>query len=181
MKRKTFEYFHKDIKQLRIDIGFRFAFTALFIITFAWQIVSMVMIEVKGSLTLMQGIVGAIVLISTLLLSLATFSYAFKDLRIISAIKTMGKCVSSVSILFSTKKTGFIKLYHLLVQFLTLAISLVFVACITYSILEITYLSSISYYMPMLLTICIAGYNSIYHIKDEIHTQNTVQEQSPMY
>ena len=181
MKRKNFEYFHKDIKQLKIDITFRFIFTALFIATFAWQIVSMVMEQINGGLSLMQGVVGAIVLISTMLLSLATFSYAFKDLRIISAIKTRGKCVSTVSILFSTKKTGFVKLYNYLIQFLTLVTSLVLVACITYSVLEVAYLSSISYYMPMLILICVAGYNSIYHVKDEILTQKTVQEQAPLY
>ena len=181
MKSKKFEYVHKDIKQLRKDIAFRFLFSILFLSTFVWQITSMIIISVNGDLSLMQGISAAIVLISSLMLCFVTFLYAFKDLRIIAAIKMNGKCVSSVNILFSTKKSGFLKLYNFLMQFLTLATSLVLIACITYSILEITVLSTISFYMPLLFVICISGYNSIYHIKDEITTQNTVREQNPLY
>ena len=181
MKTKTFEYFHKDIKQLKIDIIFRMIFSSLFLACFIWQIISMIVIAVNANITMLQGITSAFVLIGSLMLSVVTFSYAFKDLRIISAIKLNGKCVSSVNILFKTNKSSFIKLYSLLIQFLTLATSLVLVACVTYSILQITVLSTISFYMPLLLMMCVAGYNSIYHIKDEIRTQNTVQEQRPLY
>ena len=181
MNTKRFEYFHKDIKQLKIDIGFRIFFSVLFIACFIWQMVSTITISMKGSLSFVQTIVSGIVMVTSMVLCLITFSYAFKDFRIISAIKMNGKCVSTVSILFSTRKSGFVRLYHYLIQFLTLAVSLILIASITYSILQITVLSTISFYMPLLLTICVSGYNSIYHIKDEITTQNTVQEQRPLY
>ena len=181
MNAKRFEYFHKDIKQLKIDIGFRIFFSVLFIACFIWQMVLTITTSINGSLSFMQGIVSGVVMVTSMVLCLVTFSYAFKDFRIISAIKMNGKCVSSVSILFSTKKAGFVRLYHYLIQFLTLAVSLILIAGITYSILQVTILSTISFYMPLLLTICVSGYNSIYHIKDEITTQNTVQEQRPLY
>lgn len=181
MKTKTFEYFHKDIKQLKIDIIFRIIFSLLFLACFIWQIISMILVSINGKLSIIQGISAAFVLVGSLLLCVVTFSYAFKDLRIISAIKLNGKCVSSVNILFKTNKNSFIKLYNLLIQFLTLATTLVLIACVTYSILQITFLSTISFFMPLLLMLCVAGYNAIYHVKDEITTQNTVQEQRPLY
>lgn len=181
MNSKKFEYMHKDIKQLKKDIVFRVIFSILFLLTFIWQIASMVYVSIKGTLTTMQGIVAAIVLISTLLLCVVTFFYAFKDFRIIAAIKMNGSCVSSVQILFKTNKSSFVKLYRLLTQFLTLAVSLVLVASITYSILQVTFMSTISFYMPLLLLICTSGYNSIYQVQDEIRTQETVQEQKPLY
>ena len=141
----------------------------------------MIIAGINGNLTTNNVLVGTIVLISSILLCLVTFSYAFKDFRIIAAINMTGKCVSSVKILFSTEKTGFMKLYSYLVQILTLATTLILIACVTYSILEITFLSTISFYLPLFFLICISGYNSIYHIKDEITTQKTVQQQQPLY
>ncbi len=182
MNSKKFEYFHKDIKQLKIDIIFRMIFSALFLIAFVWQMVSMIIVSIKDSLSIMQGSVATFVLITSLVLCLVTMSYAFKDLRIIAAIKMRGKCVSTVQILFKVdSKSSFLWLYNFIMQFLTIVTSLVLVACVTYSILEISYFSTISFYMPLLLTLCVASYNSIYHIKDEITTQKTVNEQQPLY
>ena len=178
---KRFEYYHKDIKQLKIDIFFRLLFSVLFLVAFVWQFISMAILSIDKSLSIMHGVVAAIVLISSLLLCLVTMSYAFKDFRIIAAIKMKGKCVSSVQILFRADKKGFLWLYNLLMQFLTLMTSLVLVASVTYSILQVAFMSTISYYMPLLLTICVAGYNSIYHVRDEILTQQTVHEQQPLY
>ncbi len=181
MNKKSFVYYNKDIKQLKIDIVFRMIFSVMFLACFLWQMVSMIVVSIKGSLSLMESISAAIVLFMSIVLFFVTFSYAFKDFRIIAAIKMNGKCVSSALILFSTKRTGFVKLYSLLIQLLTLAVTLILIASITYSILEVAVLSTISFYMPLLLTICVSGYNSIYHIKDEIRTQNIVQEQQLLY
>lgn len=181
MNSKKFEYYHRDVPQLKKDIVVRCFFSVIFLATFIWQIANIITENSKTSPSIMQIIVSVIVLISSLILFCIVLLYAFKDFRIIGAIKMQGKCVSSVNILFSTKKSGFLKLYSLLIQFLTLATSLVLIACVTYSILQIAYLNSISFYMPMLLLICMSGYSSIYHIKDEIHTQKNVQMQQPEY
>lgn len=182
MNSKRFEYFHKDIKQLKIDIIVRTIFSFLFLATFVWQIIAMVLASMKDSISIMQGVITVIVLVCSLLLCLVTMSFAFKDLRIISTIKMRGKCVSTVQILFKVdSKKSFIWLYNFLMQFLALMTTLVLIACLTYSILQVAYFSTISFYMPFLLMICVASYNSIYHVKDEITTQKTVNQQQPLY
>lgn len=181
MKVKNFEYHLKDVKQLKIDIAFRLFFSVLFVAIFVWQFASMAILSGQKSLSTMHLIISVIVLFSTLLLFLATFAYALKDFRIISTIKSKGKCLMPISILFQSKKRGFLRLYYFLIQLLTFATTLLLVGCLTYSILQVAYLSSVSFYMPFLMMICISGYNSIYHIKDEIHTQETVLEQQPLY
>ena len=181
MKAIKFEYLHKDLGSLKKDITFRTIFSVLFLAILVWQFVIMIMKSVTSSLTVMEIVFACIVISSTLVLLLATLSYVFKDFRIMSAVKMTGKCVSSVNILFSTKKRSFIWLYNLLIQILTLGTTLILIACITYSILQITFLSTISFYMPFLTMICVSGYNSIYHIKDEIYTQNFISEQQPAY
>lgn len=181
MKSKKFVYFEKDVKQLKKDIVARVFFSTVFLAIFIWQFASMFIKYNNNSLTNMQTIFSACVLASSISLFAITFLYAFKDFRIIAAIRHNGMCVSSVAILFSTKKTSFARLYQALITLLTLATSLVLIACITYSILQYTYLSEISFYLPTLVLICMAGYNAIYHIKDEIRTQKTVKEQQPLY
>lgn len=181
MNRKRFEYFHKDIKQLKIDIFVRLLFTTFFVATFIWQLVALILKQVNGVVTIPQGITASIVLISSLFLGLATITFAFKDFKIIATIKMQGKCVSSVQVLFRTDKKSFMWLYKLIGEVLTLGTTLVLLACITYSILEISYYSSISFYMPLIFMVCVAGYNAIYHVNDEIRTQQTVQEQQPLY
>lgn len=178
MRSKKFEYFHRDIKQLKTDIIFRCVFSALFLGIFVWQLIS---VFINKNITSVQIVVSVIVLVSSLLFSAMTFVFAFKDLNIIATIKETGKCVSSVQILFSTNKTSFMRLYNLLISFLTLVTSLVLVACITYSILQVAFISTISFYMPLLIFICLSGYNAIYHIQDEIRTQQNVQEQQVLY
>lgn len=178
MNSKRFEFQHKDIEGLKKDIVFRSIFMFLFIAIFIWQIV---MIAIEKNLVFAHIVIAITVLISSLMLTILSFMYVFKDFRIISAIKTNGKCVSSVQILMKTDKKSFIRLYNILIQLLTLATSLILICSITYSILQATYMSTISFYMPLLLLITMSGYNSIYHIKQEIKTQNTVQQFNSTY
>ena len=173
---KRFEYTNKDITALKKDIIFRTLFATLFLAIFVWQFVSLFIAYTNNNLQLIKIIIAGIVLISTLLLLIVSLLYIFKSLRIVSAIKMNGRCVSSVAIFIRTNKGSFVKLYDLLIKFLTLATSLILVSCITYTFLQITVTSTISYYLPLILMICVSGYNSIYHIKDEIKTQEMVRE-----
>lgn len=176
MNSKRFEYTHKEIPQLKKDILFRTVFAVLFLVIFVWQFISTVIVVVNSSLTIMQSCSSAMVLILSLFLALICFLYAFKDFRIVAAIKMNGRCVSAVQTLFNTNKNSFIKLYSFIIQIVTLCTTLILVCSATYSILQATILSSVSFYMPLLFMICLSGYNSIYHIKDEIRTQKLVQE-----
>ena len=117
MNSKRFEFYQKDVNHLKKDIVFRTIFSVLFIATFVWQMVSIIKISLNGSLSAIQTTVSIFVLVGALLLGLISLFYIFKDFRIISVIKTQGKCISSVPILFSTKKRSFVWLFHTLQQF----------------------------------------------------------------
>ena len=177
MNSKKFEYQHKDIIGLKRDILFRSLFMILFLGVFVWQFIMMF----TTKLTVANSLVSASVLVTSLMLMSLSLMYIFKNFRIISAIKINGKCVSSVQVLIKTDKKSFIKLYCLLTQFLTLATTLILISSLTYTILQATYLSTVSFYMPLLMLVCVSGYNSIYHIKDEIKTQKTVQQYNATY
>ena len=176
MNSKRFEYTTKDTAHLKKDIAFRSLFASLLLFVFVWQFAMIIKVSLNGSLSIMQICSSILVIICSLLLFLICLMYVFKDFRILAAIKINGKCVSAVQLLIRTNKRSFIWLYNVLIQFLTLITSLVLICSLVYSILQITYLSTLSFYLPLLFMICISGFNSIYHIKDEIHTQNHVQE-----
>ena len=181
MRTKRFEFNKKDVNHLKKDIILRTLFSILFLTVFVWQMISIVKKSTGNNLSIIQTTVSIIVLIGSLLLGLVSLFYAFKDFRIISVIKVNGRCINSVPILFSTKKSGFVWLYNILIQILTLATTLVLIACITYTILEISYFATISFYVPILVFVCISGYNAIYHIREEIYKQNILNEQKPLY
>ena len=176
MNSKRFEYTHKDIPYLKKDIIHRAFFAVMFLIVFIWQFISMIQTEITDSLTILEVSSSVLVFINCLLLSFISLLYIFRNFRIIAAIKMNGKCVSAVQMLIKTNKRSFLWLYNLLIQLLTLITSLTLICSATYAVLQATYLSMISYYLPFLVAVCLSGFNSIYHIKDEMHVQNTVQE-----
>jgi len=176
MNSKRFEYTNKDIPYLKKDIFMRTFFAVLLLIVFVWQFVSAIQIAISSYLSIINLSATILVFVCTFMLSFISLLYTFKNFRIIAAIKMNGRCVSSVQILIKTNKKSFIWLYNFVVQILTLATSLVLICTLVYSFLQATYLSSISFYLPFLLMVCISGFNSIYHIKHEIYIQNSVQE-----
>lgn len=176
MNSKRFEFNNKDLPYLKRDIVVRTIFSLLFLAVFVWQFAITINGAIAKSLNILQICSSILVFICSLMLAMISLLYVFRDFRVITAIKVHGRCVTSVQMLIKTHKRSFIWMYSLLIQFLTLATTLVLICSLTYSILQIAYMSSISFYLPLLLTICLSGYNSIYHIKDEMHTQNTVQE-----
>jgi len=173
---KRFEYTTRDLGHLKKDICFRTIFMFFFLSLFVWQISTLIMESLKDSISNFKIISSIVVLISSLMLTLISLMYIFKNFRIISAIRLTGRCVSSVQLLIRTNKRSFLWLYNILMQFLTITTTLVLISSITYSILQMKYFSYVSFYMPLLFMICISGFNSIYHIKDEIKTQNSVNE-----
>ena len=175
MNSKKFEYVHKDIPMLKKDIIFRTLFTTAFFAIFVWQFVMVIMQMIDKNMSILKIITSSLVLISTLMMAIISFVYIFRNFKIISVIKTRGRCVSSVSLLIQTNKKSFINLYDLLMKCLIVVISLILISSITYTILQVAYLSFVSFYMPILFLICLSGYNSIYHIKNEIYIQNMVQ------
>jgi len=181
MNRRKFDYFEKDIKPLKKDIFFRCVFAVLILATMAWQSYTLIVGYMDKSLSTLKIIVAGMVVFSGAIIFLTLLLFAFKDYRIIGAIKTNGKCTSSVNLLFNIEKSSFVRLYEFLMFFLSLSTALVLIAGITYSILEVTYFKTISFFMPMLVLICLSSFSSLYSIRDEIRTQRLVQLQSPKY
>ena len=181
MNRRKFDYYEKDIKQLKKDILLRCGFAILILATMVWQAYTLITGYMDKSLSTLKIIVAGMVVFAGAVVFLTLLLFIFKDYRIIGTIKANGKCTSSVNILFSTEKTSFIKLYEFFMFFISLSTSLVLVAGVTYSILEVAYFATISFFMPMLVLICLASFSALYTIKDEIRTQRIVQLQSPKY
>ncbi|MBE5741413.1 MAG: hypothetical protein E7351_02675 [Clostridiales bacterium] len=181
MNSKRFDYQHKDIPMLRKNIVLRALFAVMFAAVFVWQLITMITIKTDWVSSIIKLTCSVFVIIFSLLFSFVSLMYALKYFRIISVIKMKGRCVSSVELVFSTKKNGFLKLYSIVSSILTLLTSLVLICVITYAILEATYYSSISFFMPILIFICLSGYNSIYQISDEMNTQKHVEEYNSLF
>lgn len=176
MNNKVFEYFRKDIPFIKKDCLFRLIFSGLYLLIFVWQIITLIVNLAKKSYNIGMLISSVVVLVLCLLFIAISLMYSLKNIRIISVIKTRGKCTSSVFMLHNLKKDSYIKLYSVVTQILAVVISLVLICCITYSILEISYYSTISFYMPLLFVTCLTGYYSMIHIQNEIKLAQTVQE-----
>ena len=174
MNLKEFEYLNKDIPSLKKDIAFRFLFLFLFVGVFVFQFADFVIEYNKNSLDGWKIGLTIFVLFYTLFMAMLCLVYAMKSYRILEYVKKHGHCVGKVSLLFSVEKGSFIKLYSILMDFFAVLVSLVFVAIVTYSILQITYFATISFYMPLLIMLVVFGYFSVYHITNEINIIKTV-------
>ena len=181
MKTKRFEYHNKNVPMLKKEIAFRLLFTLLFFVTFIWQFAFILREYSLGTLTTLKSVVSIIVLIVTLVFTIVTLVYAYRCINVMSSIKLHGKAVRFITILSDNKKGSFLKLYSLMNRFITLVMALALVSGITYSILELIYYSSISFYIPILFFVAISGFNSVYHIKAEIQTIKEVQEYNSIY
>ena len=181
MQYVKFEYFHKDVKHIKNDLALRCFFSFLLLVVFAFQFVLILFKIPKGMLSLMEIVFSSVTLLGSLIILISNSSYIFKNFRIISVIKIKGKCVSSVPSLMKANTKGFLRLYSVTCSVLSLATTLILIASITYSILQAAFLSTTSFYLPLLLLICVSGYNSIYQIKYELKTNEVCQKQQPLY
>ena len=176
MHSKRFEYHTKDIPFLKKDCIFRFVFTALFFAIFVWQFVCMVSKYISGDMNTLMVILAVITLVLALFMAVMSFIYGYKSIMIISDIKKKGKAVRDVAIIGSAKSKSFLRMYGVFSRVMAVAMAMLFISGLTYIILEIIYYSSVSFYIPMLLWLVISGFNSTYHIDNEIKTVAQVQE-----
>lgn len=181
MNSKKFEYAHKDIPFLKKNITIRTIFCVFFLVIFAWQLLSIYLAGDFSNLTIVQIFSSSFTLLITLLMSFISLMYVFKYFRIISAVKKHGKCISSVQVMFNIKKSGFIKLYKLLTEGLTLLAVVILVCVATYSILSLTYYATVSFYLPFLITLCLSSFNSVFHIDEEVKIIETVNQFNAIY
>jgi len=181
MNLKKFEYLHKDVPFLKKDILFRAIFIVLFFAIFLIQLISMLQHFFKNTLELGMAISSGIVLLTSLLFCLISVMYLVKTSRIITIITKRGRCVSSVDILINTKKDGFVRLYSFVCEALALLATIVLVCSLTYSALEVKYYNQLSFYLPLLATICLTSFYSVFHLENELKTMQTVNNYHSIY
>ena len=182
MNLKQFEYLNKDIPFLKKDIRTRLTFALVYFAVFAWQFASVVIKSINEVAITTPMIISTIaVLIVCLMFTALSLMYCFKSFKILSVVRKNGRCVSNVDILFNTNKTGFVKLYSYITEVLTIVCSIVVLCSLIYTLLEISYFASISFYMPVLATICCCGFYSSYHINSEINIVKNVQMYNSIY
>ena len=177
---KRFEYLNSNIPFLKKDVGCRLLFTFVFFGVFVWQFVSL-LFNLKAGLNIGMTVSTVFVLLIALLFAGISIMYALKSMKILSIVKKKGRCTSSVQILFNTSKKGFMKLYSIVTEILSIVCAVVLICTVVYSFLEMAYFSTISYFMPVLAIICFCGFNSVYHINAEIATVKNVQEYHSMF
>ena len=181
MNLKNFEYLHKDIPFLKKDLAFRAIFIVLFFSVFLIQLVAMLKNLIRDSLNLGMAISSSVVILITVLFCFLSVLYMLKTSRVINIVTKRGRCVSSVDILINTKKDGFIRLYTFVCEILALLATIVLVCSVTYSALEVKYYNQLSFYLPLLVTICLTAFYSVFHLKNELKTMQTVNQYHSIY
>ncbi len=181
MKAQKFEYHYKDVPLLKKDIAVRFVFTLLFFAVFMWQFISMLVVYTNDTLDSLMILSSVTVMISSLMFAVVAFVYLFRSVNIITDIKKRGKAVRFVSVLSSSKSGSFIKLYSILTKIIALCMIVILSCAVTYSILELIHYSTMSYYLPALIMLSLCGFNSVYHITNEITRLRSVEEYNSVY
>ena len=182
MNTKQFEYLNKDVPFLKKDSIKRMVFSLIYFAIFIWQFMSVVSKSINGEKFNTGMIISSIfVLLVSFMFAGISLLYCFKSIKILDVIKKEGRCVSSVAILFNTSKKGFVSLYSFITEVLAIICSIVLLCSIIYGLLEFSYLSSVSFYMPVLAVLCCCGFYSSYHIKAEIITVKNVQSFNSIY
>ncbi|MFQ6752577.1 MAG: hypothetical protein ACLRFL_03335 [Clostridia bacterium] len=181
MNLKKFEFQHRDVSYLKKDIAYRFLFALLFLSVGVWQAITMFIHIYSDSISVTMIASSLFVLILSMLMFFCSIMYTFKNFRILGTIKRQGRCVSNVQVLFNLEKRSFIKLYLFITFIISLLTALVLIASLTYTILEISIYSSISYYLPILVVLCLTSFNSTFHVKNEIKILETVQQYHAIY
>ncbi len=176
MNSKEFEYKSKDKPFLNKDIRMRTLFLCLFSCVFVWQIISIIIEAINSSLSNWQLISGIFIAVLSLVFVLICLLYINKSLNALRNIKNEGRSISSVLLLAKTDKNSFIRLYQILSNVLALIMLFVLISGITYLILQIVYLSTYSFYLPLLFLLAISGFNSVYHLKYEITILKEVEK-----
>lgn len=175
MNQKRFQYQNKDIPFLKKDIRVRIFFMILFGVVFFSQLILLVLNQIDKTITLSMIITSAVIMLLSLMFSIISLVFAFKDMRAIQTISRTGFVVSAVSTLPNLEKRSFVRLYSVLTTLLAIVMLITFTSVITYSILQFVHFATISFYIPLIMLVTIVGFNSAYHVKHEIKTFENVQ------
>lgn len=182
MQTKRFEYHYKDVPSLKKDCSIRILFAVLFFAVFIWQsIMCFFQFSNENEITSLSIASTIFVMILSLLMGLISLLFAFRLINSLNNIRRKGKSVQPMTTIFGIDKTSYARLYYI-VNFLIVIAMIAVLSCgITMFVLEIIYYSKVSYYLPILFVIALCGFNSVYHINEEIKTVKNVQEFNSIY
>ncbi len=181
MATKRFEYQHKDIPYLKKNMCFRMIFVMSFLFIFIWQLFNIIHYNLNKELTDIMLIIGGVNLFFCVMYILVALLYYFRCLRTIKEIKKDGKSVKLISLMSVNKKDSYIKMYNFISKIIAIVMLLVLVSALTYTILELIYYSTISYYLPVIFTLTFSGFNAVLHMNFEIKLMENVNEYHNMY
>ena len=181
MGKKRFEYQHKDKPALKKDIAFRLMFAVLFLGVFVWQIIDLVLVKKNGNATALNIVIGAIVLFFALMFILVAILYAIHDINTLRQINKNGKSIRVVTVFNVKSKTSIVKLYSAVTKIIAIVMLLLFCSACTYSVLQFVHYSTIPYYLPALLLLCLSGFNAVFHINAQIDLMKNVYEYHSVY
>lgn len=181
MGKKRFEYQHKDMPALKKDISLRILFAILFFGVFVWQLVSLIASRKSGQATTVMTVIATIVLIFSILFVLVAVLYAIHDATTIKQINKTGKSIRVVTVFSLESKDSMIRLYALATKIIAVVMLLILCSTITYTILQYAYFTTISFYLPALLLLCLSGFNAAFHIDGQIDLIRNVYEYHSIY
>lgn len=181
MAAKRFEYQHKDIPFLKKDIRYRLIFSALFLLTFCWQLMNIIMAQSANALDKLEIIIGAVTMVFCLMFTCVALLYSMQDIKTINKINRTGKSVKNVTLLSTTKKDSLIRMYAFISDIITIIMLIILASAVTYSVLQYIHSATVSYYLPALAMLTLSGFNGVWHMNNEIKLMKNVQEYNSIY
>lgn len=176
MNFKQFEYVKKDIKNVKGDTAFRMFFFILFMATFFSQVALIFFDKSKVEMKTLDYILSSLCLFFMVLFAFLALVYSLKNIKIVNSIKNYGKFEERVTLIFSTEKRSFLMLYSFITDILAVLSMLVLTVIITYSALDYAYFTTISFYLPFLISMCLVAIFSAHHIKHEIYIMKNLRQ-----
>ena len=177
-KARNVEYMSKDVPTIKKDVWLRMLFAVLFIVAFVWQLV---VVFTWQDVSKLMVVICCLVLFFSVMFGFVSIVYAMNDLQTLSTLKHKGKSIKRVTFAFNVDKHGFIMLYRFITNIFAVLALLLLVASATYSLLQLIYYSSVSFYLPMIFTFTVWCFNSAYHIKNEIYISENVYRCNSIY
>lgn len=181
MKAQKFQFRHKDVPMLRKDVAMRTFFCLLFVGIFVWQTLIMFFSYFNTKLSTFELVSSILTMAVSLLMSIVSFIFVFRSLNNLICIKKSGHAVGVKTPLFNSKKTGFLNLYYVISTAIVFVMTIVLICAVTYAVLEGVFYNQFSIFLPALVLTAISGYNSIYHIKNEIKVLAEVETYNTVY
>ncbi len=174
MSQKRYEYNSKDKVMVKKDTAFRIVFLFLFLAIFFWQFI--LIVTQRDNLDPVKITISFLVMFTSAMFVLLGMIYIAKNLKILNRIKLRGRAIFNVTVISTGKKNSFLNIYKIVCEIIAFVMLVVLTCGLTYSVLELIYYSTISFYMPLVAIMSLTGFHTVYHINNEISIIKNVRE-----